>query len=209
MLPHLSSSRLELVETTAADLEELVDLWNHPEVRRFLFDDEPVARDHAAELIGTMQSRQTEGLGSWTVRLHGGSALIGQAGLMPTTSSAIYEPKLSGLVEPVVAIHPDFQRQGLPREALTLPLTHAFETLGLDRLAAAVDAPNTASCRLIEGLGFTLLNEVPGPDYVLRTYVITATAMAQSVRDRPNDALHRSGAMRRQPPKRLRWQAVR
>ena len=49
-----------------------------------------------------------------------------------------------------------FARQGYMREGLALALDHAFGPLGLHRLEANVQPDNTASKRLVEGLGFRL-----------------------------------------------------
>jgi RimJ/RimL family protein N-acetyltransferase len=68
------------------------------------------------------------------------------------------------------------QRQGFDREVMDVLLTCAFERLKLGAVAAAVDAPNAPSVRLVEALGFTLLSVVPGPVHRLRTYMLAAVA---------------------------------
>jgi [ribosomal protein S5]-alanine N-acetyltransferase len=49
-----------------------------------------------------------------------------------------------------------YARQGYMREGLELALDHAFKTLRLHRLEANVQPANTASKKLVEGLGFRL-----------------------------------------------------
>lgn len=49
--------------------------------------------------------------------------------------------------------HPDARGRGLTVRAARLAVTHAFGTLGLDRLAAYVSAPNVASRGVLEALG--------------------------------------------------------
>jgi [ribosomal protein S5]-alanine N-acetyltransferase len=49
-----------------------------------------------------------------------------------------------------------FARQGYMREGLGLALDHAFKTLRLHRLEANIQPANTASKKLVEGLGFRL-----------------------------------------------------
>jgi RimJ/RimL family protein N-acetyltransferase len=44
--------------------------------------------------------------------------------------------------------------QGLMREAVRGACAHAFEALGIRRIEAEVNPANTASCRLLEALGF-------------------------------------------------------
>jgi [ribosomal protein S5]-alanine N-acetyltransferase len=174
MLPALTSSRLALTETAPGDLEDVTRLWNDRDVRRFLFDNRPISPDQARALVERMQAETGTGLGSWSVRRRSQPDIIGTAGLMPASTSAEYEPRLTGLIEPVIAIAPPMQRQGIAREALSSLLRHAFHTLGLDQVAAAVDVPNIASVRLVETFGFKLVSEVPGPVYALRTYTLPA-----------------------------------
>jgi hypothetical protein len=59
---------------------------------------------------------------------------------------------------PVVAIHPDVQRQGFDQEVMDVLLTCAFERLKLGAVAAA------------------LLSVVPRPVHLLRTYTLAAVA---------------------------------
>ncbi|TMC19351.1 MAG: GNAT family N-acetyltransferase [Chloroflexi bacterium] len=49
-----------------------------------------------------------------------------------------------------------YARQGYMREGLGLALDHAFKTLRLHRLEANIQPANTASKKLVEGLGFRL-----------------------------------------------------
>jgi ribosomal-protein-alanine N-acetyltransferase len=171
-----TSARLELTETTETDLSAVVAIWNLPVVRRFLFDDEQVSLIGRLHSCPSMRSYAAAGLGSWSVRRRGGEPIIGTAGLMPASTSAQHEPRLRGLVEPVIAIHPDVQRQGFGREVMDVLPTYAFERLKLGAVAAAVDAPNAPSVRLVEALGFTLLSVVPGPVHQLRTYTLVPVA---------------------------------
>ena len=50
--------------------------------------------------------------------------------------------------------HPDARGRGLTTRAARLAVGHAFDALGLDRLAAYASAPNTASRRVLEAVGF-------------------------------------------------------
>jgi [ribosomal protein S5]-alanine N-acetyltransferase len=50
-------------------------------------------------------------------------------------------------------IQPAYQRHGYATEAAGALLKYGFETLGLQRVVAACDSRNTASCRVMEKLG--------------------------------------------------------
>jgi ribosomal-protein-alanine N-acetyltransferase len=168
--PTLRTARLELRPATVADLPALHTLWSDPQVRKFLFDDQPVSLDLAKAVLDDCLARSAEGLGLWTVYETNGSALRGCAGLNPTTLAAQYEPALSGLLEPLAAIDPQHWHKGYAHEALGALLDYAFDTLRQSVLAAVNDVPNVASEKMLLRLGFLRLSEVPGPRYRLRTY---------------------------------------
>jgi RimJ/RimL family protein N-acetyltransferase len=74
------------------------------------------------------------------------------------------------MVEPLAAFAPATWHRGYATEALEVVIAHAFDSLGLQVLAAVIDAPNAASDRLVRRLGFQVTGETDGPRYRLRTY---------------------------------------
>jgi RimJ/RimL family protein N-acetyltransferase len=138
-----------------------------------LFDDRYVSLELARSVLETCLEGREAGSGLWIVQSLDGSARLGCAGLNPTAAVAAAEPRLAGLLEPVVALHPSRWNQGYAGEALASLLTHAFDTLERERIAGAADVPNTASIRMLERLGFAPLSEVQGPRYLMRTYLLT------------------------------------
>jgi ribosomal-protein-alanine N-acetyltransferase len=170
--PVLTTARLELVPTQLSDVETLWAIWTHPDVRRFLWDDRAIDRDEAATTITDCLSLAADGLGLWTIIVPGmNSARVGCAGLLPVSTAAEFEPRLVGLVEPVVALAPAVWKRGYASEALDALVTYAHTKLGLTRLAGVTDAPNVSSDRMLRRAGFTVLSEVPGPRFQLRTYL--------------------------------------
>jgi len=172
-LPALSSSRLRLVPAAETDLDTLQQLWNDPQVRLYLFDDAIVTREKAQSVLDDALALAGRGLGLWLLRMHDAERTLGCIGLLPATSVAEREPRLTGLVEPVVALEPAVWRQGYAVEALTRVIEYAFTTLGLAELAGAADVPNLASRKMLERTGFELLSERDGPRYRLCTYLLT------------------------------------
>ena len=172
MQPPLSSSRLALRPAQIEDFPYLHGLWSESLVRRYLFDDRYVSLELARSVLATCLEGRERGTGLWIVQGAGGSARLGCIGLNPTAMVAEAEPRLAGLLEPVVALHPSHWRQGYAVEALGSVLRYAFETLDQERLAGATDVPNLASARMLERLGFVALSEVQGPRYLLRTYLL-------------------------------------
>lgn len=170
--PTLAGAGVVLVPATADDLDALWAIWREPDVRRYLFDDAPVDRARAAEVLDVCLAEAPRGLGLWTVRATDGADVVGCAGLMPVGDVAIRDPALADMVEPVVALAPAVWHRGHAVAALRALVRHAFTTLDLPRLAGAADVPNDASDRMLVRAGFVPQRECAGPKYRLRTYVL-------------------------------------
>jgi [ribosomal protein S5]-alanine N-acetyltransferase len=168
--PVLTTERLVLRPAALPDLDDLHALWNHEQVRRFLFDDRPVTRPLAASVLDDCLAHGDKGCGLWLIQHRDGPRVMGCAGLMPTTVAAALEPRLEGLLEPLVALWPRHWRQGYATEALTALCQHAFVQLRVGQLAAVNDVPNVASGRLLVRLGFAALSRVKGLNGELQTY---------------------------------------
>ena len=174
--PALVTERLQLRPVGPSDVDALWALWIEPEVRRFLWDDRIIAPDEAAATVNDCLSLRDAGLGLWMLDRRdvpeGAGRTIGCAGLLPVSTAAEFEPRLAGLVEPLVALAPGVWRQGYAHEALSALLVYAKGSLGLSRLAGVTDVPNVASDRMLRRVGFTVLGETAGPRHPLRTYVL-------------------------------------
>lgn len=173
------STHLDLSHAVEADLDSLVAIWNHPDVQRFLYD-RPVERDYAHAYLTQVDAE--DGLGLWSIRRHGQPRIVGSAALIRVSpSTANDESRLSGLVEPVVAIDPETKKKGehLGREVLRLLLDHAFQGMGLHQVAATVHAQNSKAISLINWFGFAPLSVVLGPIHQLHTYTLSAAAYAE------------------------------
>ena len=180
MLAQLSTPRLTLRPARETDLDALQALWHHADVRRFLFDNQAVTRDRAQGVLDDALGVAERGLGLWMLELRPDGRQVGCIGLLPTMV-AQYEPAVTGLVEPVLALDPAHWHRGYAVEALRSVLDYAFDTLGLDTIAGATDVPNVASRRMLERVGYRLLSERDGACYRLLTYTITREG-------RPGDA---------------------
>jgi [ribosomal protein S5]-alanine N-acetyltransferase len=180
MLPALSTARLLLEPATMADLDPIWTIWRDPDVRRYLFDDQPVSRERAAAILDDSLALAADGLGLWLVRGRAAPEIVGCMGLLRVTTSARYDPSLTGAIEPLAVLAPRVWRRCYACEALRAVIHYAFASLGLTELAAVNDVPNEASHRLVERLGFRLIGECDGPCYRMRTYRLTAQAFSQT-----------------------------
>ncbi len=157
----LTTEDLELRPCEAGDLEALFRLWTDPAVRRFLFDDREVSREEALHFIDRSDSSfREEGYGLWLFFERGARSLAGFSGLLrsPEGESLIFGTR------------PDLWGRGYAFEASSAVVAYAFETLGLARVRADVDEPNTVSIRVLEKLGMRrtgrrIVNEHPLLDY--------------------------------------------
>ena len=174
--PALVTERLQLRPVEHSDVDALWALWIEPEVRRFLWDDRIIAPDEAAATVSDCVALRDQGLGLWVLDRRdvpqGSGRTIGCAGLLPVSTAAEFEPRLAGLVEPMVALAPSVWGQGYAHEALSALLVYAKGSLGLSRLAGVTDVPNVASDRMLRRAGFVVLSETAGPRYALRSYLL-------------------------------------
>jgi RimJ/RimL family protein N-acetyltransferase len=177
--PPLTTARLALHPVTADDLEAILRIWRHPEVRRFLFDDEPVTRERTEGILRPFLSGDDAKVGLWTVRPRPDGNVVGTVGLLRATTAAAHDPSLLGAIEVLGILAPDARGRGYAVEALDAVMAYAFDTLALGRLVAVVDVPNEASHRMVERLGFSVTGECDGPRYRARTYAVDAAAFSR------------------------------
>lgn len=119
-------------------------MWNHPDVRRYLFDDRRVSIALVREQIARSRHLFRErGFGLYTIRRR--SRVIGFAGLRP-----FGRPRRTELF---YALMPSHWGRGYATEAAEAVLSHGFEQ-GLRVVWAGADPPNRASFGVMARLGF-------------------------------------------------------
>ena len=143
----LRTERLDLRPCGIDDLEALHGLWCEGEVRRFLFDDRCISRDEARSFVeASVESFANHSFGLWLFRERHGDPIAGFAGLL----GALQEPPRL-----IFGTRPQLWGRGYATEAAAAVLRYAMGTLGLTRVLADVDEPNTASGRVLEKLGMS------------------------------------------------------
>lgn len=149
--PELAGDRLHLRRLTARDEEAILHLRDHEEVIKYI-DRPKVASLAGAEDFIRFINRgiNKERWFYWGIALSNRQEVIGTICLWNfngryTRAELGYE------------LHPDFQGQGLMREAVKTVLHFGFHTLGLRQVRAYTHVENVRSVRLLEKVGFSFL----------------------------------------------------
>ena len=154
--PILVTERLLLRPLSTDDTDALHRISNEPDVRRYLWDDEPVAEETIRGLIAQgARMFSEEGVGLFGVRMRGSEDLLGFCGFV----------RLGGMEEMELGyeLTQKVWSRGLATEASRACLRYAFGEAGLERVIAGADAPNGASLRVIEKLGMRPVGNI-NPD---------------------------------------------
>ena len=134
----IATERLILRRARMADLEEIHAVLSHPAVMRYWATPEHETLGQSRDWLEAMVAGSPE-TDDFMIEYQG--RVIGKAGAWKL-------PELGYL------LHPDYWRRGLMHEALTAVIAHLFATHDLPEVTADVDPRNTASLRLLTGLGF-------------------------------------------------------
>jgi [ribosomal protein S5]-alanine N-acetyltransferase len=150
----LTTRRLVLRPVTARDHAALLAHWSAPDVRRFLFDGVTLSPAEIAEAIeASTRDFAAAGYGLWLIQEKDQADLVGTAGLRPLEDLGL---------EIFYSLAPGSWGKGYATEAARAVLEHALGPLGLPEVLAEVDEGNIASLAVIERLGMTRFDVVPG-----------------------------------------------
>ena len=150
----LTTGRLVLRPVTADDHAVLLAHWAAPDVRRFLFDGAVLSAAEIGEAIrASVRDFAATGHGLWLISEKVRPELVGTAGLRPLEDLGL---------EIFYSLAPASWGQGYATEAARAVLEYALGPLGLPEVLAEVDQGNTASVAVIERLGMTRFDVVPG-----------------------------------------------
>lgn len=179
-LPTLTGPHLILRQLAGRDLPSLYGVLSDPLVMRYWSHPPLASPADAAWYFANLEAgRRDRRFWQWGVAVRDEDTVIG-------TLSLFAADAVRRRAELGYAIASSRWRQGHASEAVRLAIAHAAGALGLRRLHADVDPRNTASCRLLETLGFRCaaprhtgrcVDGVPAPSalYVLRMHTTGAT----------------------------------
>lgn len=146
MSREIETPRLRLRPVTVADLDSIHRLWTDPGVRRYLWDDEVITIDRAADAIETSRTMFEEnGYGLWVVCPRGEETIIGFCGYW-----FFHDPPELELLYGVTTTE---WNKALATEAARAMIRYGFEALSFNRIQASTDGANHASVRVMEKAG--------------------------------------------------------
>lgn len=147
-MPDLATPRLALRPLRPEDADGLHRLWTDEDVRRFLWDGEVIPPEQTAAVVAESgRLFAAERLGLWGAWPREGGGLCGVGGLW-----YFREPPA---LELIFALGRPHWGRGLATELAGAVVDYARVELGMPELRASTDAPNAASIRVLERLGFT------------------------------------------------------
>jgi ribosomal-protein-alanine N-acetyltransferase len=150
----LTTERLVLRPVTLRDRAVLLAHWTAPDVRLFLFDGAIMSKEEVTEAIeDSARDFAGSGYGLWLIQEQGQVELVGTAGLRPLEDIGL---------EIFYSLAPGSWGKGYATEAARAVVEHALGPLGLPEVLAEVDEGNAASIRVVERLGMTPFEVVPG-----------------------------------------------
>ncbi|MGE0360788.1 MAG: GNAT family N-acetyltransferase [Vicinamibacterales bacterium] len=145
--PTLDTVRASLRPFSATDLDAAHTLWTDPDVRRYLWDDQVISRQRAAEALAESDaSFRARGYGLWAVMDRERGDLAGFCGARCAEGEV---PEL------IYGLRPAWWGRGLATECAAAVLDHLFGAPGRAEVVALTDAPNARSVRVLERLGMT------------------------------------------------------
>ncbi|MBI2244423.1 MAG: GNAT family N-acetyltransferase, partial [Nocardioides sp.] len=146
--PVVEGAGVRLRPFTDADVPRIVEGIGDPDTQYWLafLPRDPGAAQARAYLEQVAERLAARHTVTWAVCTPTDEALLGVVGIYRITE----EPEVGYWT------HPQARGRGITIRAAGLAIRHAFDTLGLDRLAGYASAPNLASLRVLEANGLRL-----------------------------------------------------
>ena len=146
------TERLRHRALTVDDAEAFFTLNSHPDVMRYTHEPLLKSLDEARSAIAGYPDFQTVGFGRWACVLKESGDVIGFCGLKYLTDLEVVDVGYRFL--------PEYWGLWLATEACRACLEFGFEVLQLERIVGFVLPENTASIRVLEKVGMTLVGTV-------------------------------------------------
>ncbi|MEL7034876.1 MAG: GNAT family N-acetyltransferase [Cyanobacteria bacterium J06592_8] len=140
------TEKLRFCPVNVDDIEPLHHLFIHPQVRRYLWDDEIISKEQTLDIIHqSLELFSTQNFGLWGIFPQTTETLAGFAGFW-----FFHDPPELQLI---YGIHPNFWGQGWGTQVAKVMIYYAFNHLNFSQVIASADIPNIASIRVLEKAG--------------------------------------------------------
>ncbi|MEO6364467.1 MAG: GNAT family protein [Luteimonas sp.] len=147
-LPLLCGEHVRLRGFRGGDVDGLYALYSDPAVTRYWSFAAWTQRAQAETLLQhAIVSRSADRILCWAIADAARDALVGSLTLFNIN-------RAQGRADIGYALQSAEWGKGYAKQSLGLALDHAFGALALRRVEADIDPRNTASCKLVERLGF-------------------------------------------------------
>lgn len=148
-IPTVETERLSLRPFREADVLELHQLLQDPDVVRFVGDRRvPTLQETWRAVAGWLGHWAMRGYGQWAIEEHGSGRLIGRAGIINPAEWP--GPEVGYL------LGRKWWGHGYATEAATAAMRWGFREVGFDDLISLIDPNNAASIAVASRLGETL-----------------------------------------------------
>jgi len=144
----LETPRLLLREFCADDVDDVFAYVSDPEVTRHLILETQQRRDETVALLARAVENYRRETPMWAIEYKPDHRVVGGCGMRNWD-------RASARVEISYALARPYWGQGIVREALSALIDFGFTRMRLNRIEAHTMPTNTASCRMLEKLGFT------------------------------------------------------
>lgn len=152
----IRTDRLWLRPFAESDTDPLHTVFNLPEVRRYLLDDQVMPRSWIETVISDSEVAFAEhGWGLWSIAFGADEPAAGFTGYREFRDPPVCEL--------IYGLDPDHHGRGVAHEASRAAARYGFEVLGQDPIHLSLDAPNEASLRLALRLGARETRRSTGP----------------------------------------------
>jgi RimJ/RimL family protein N-acetyltransferase len=140
----LHTPRLRLRPFAPGDVDTLHAHWTDPDVRRWLWDGNVIAREQAVAIVEeSVAAFERRRFGFWVIEAD--ATFVGFTGLRAIPDAED--------IELYYGLEPAHWGRGYATEASGAILRHGFEVAGLDPIYIRTDGPNLASVEVMKRLG--------------------------------------------------------
>ncbi len=143
---------MELIPFEKSDEALFLQLNTDPFIRKYLWDDEIIEPEKAAEIINQNEKHfKEEQFGLWKMSLSASNEIIGYVGLWHFFDED--QPQL------MYALLKDFTKKGFAKEASEAIIDYAFNRLNFQYVIAATDSIHKESQNVALSLGMIMVEE--------------------------------------------------